>query len=583
MATPSVDLLREWSHRPPRDKRSEAEAPVIATLVPKIYRKGNVFFQNAYQHFNCSARNEGNQKTLAEPIQAVESYELNITHSLPSWILEEDPDEGELHHVDGQLVAVPIMSDNDDDSYDEIYQNRGRSLRKTRSLGHGSSTTKLHKLLSMGQSRVAKQRKGSKDKKTKGNKSKKTKDLFPVRFADDVNKRKSRKKTLKKSHRNPPDITIPLATPCVNLQQGYYHQKNRGKKASIAPRRQNMSRAACDAMRDAKIIPDCEISELDTDIDQESTINSPKPSDTDFDTTKSTDDIIQSSSSADEEISVPNSDSWLTFIENTKTYLLDEDVSELETDQTDTDTDAASRRHASNKKSKSLPNIFMRGSTPAREGKKESSVENRVKQFEARKAQVSRLSSQLQTPSTPRKLRRRDGEETTENVISSPPRRLFEELNRSSPRPRSRKRQSRYDTRIHQVNPEDSKPKDFYNNSLKIVFVGSPGCGKSSLVHSLINKKQRYTPKSVDMKVETWRPTPLDGNLDVEFNLWDLKGGNLDTGAHHVSLFSYQSPSPSLYQISQILSYLIYRQLNLYSFHQIHFMLLFGICQLEPL
>eukprot|EP00979_Chaetoceros_neogracilis_P010856 scaffold2612_cov267-Chaetoceros_neogracile.AAC.49 len=145
------------------------------------------------------------------------------------------------------------------------------------------------------------------------------------------------------------------------------------------------------------------------------------------------------------------------------------------------------------------------------------SVRDRVKAFEVQNALESSLAAGQQGPSTPRiKGRKISAEEK-----KGPPNCLFK-----------------------QIQP----PK--LNDTLKIVFVSAPHTeySKTSIVHSLAtrkSKKRKLSEKrSMDMNTYLWEP---EGNLNGDllmlgygprkprFRLFDLKGGNLESGSHHVS------------------------------------------------
>jgi hypothetical protein len=140
-----------------------------------------------------------------------------------------------------------------------------------------------------------------------------------------------------------------------------------------------------------------------------------------------------------------------------------------------------------------------------------------VKAFEVQNALESSLAAGQQGPSTPRiKGRKISAEEK-----KGPPNCLFK-----------------------QIQP----PK--LNDTLKIVFVSAPHTeySKTSIVHSLAtrkSKKRKLSEKrSMDMNTYLWEP---EGNLNGDllmlgygprkprFRLFDLKGGNLESGSHHVS------------------------------------------------
>jgi len=144
------------------------------------------------------------------------------------------------------------------------------------------------------------------------------------------------------------------------------------------------------------------------------------------------------------------------------------------------------------------------------------SVKDRVKAFEVQNALESSLAAGQQGPSTPRiKGRKMSTEEKR-----GPPQGLFKQL---------------------------QPPK--LNDTLKVVFLSAPHIefSKTSVVHSLTTtkKKRRLSENSIDMNAYTWEPEgDLNGDMLMlgygsqkpKFRLFDLKGGNLESGSHHVSL-----------------------------------------------
>lgn len=511
MAPSSVNLLREWSCSSPTEKNTDSpeDAPVIATLVansiPRIYRQGNVLFQNAYGQFGQHFSFGSSDQVLKSLPSAEHSFDLEMKPSYSSWVYEDHEDEGEVHFINGEAVVVSVVDD-DDDLYEQAYQNRRRPPRNSRSHDE-TPVNRLRKFLDRGKVKQNKSngrrgRKGSKDKKIRWKNQNEIKPdkMFPVVMEDDDKKPKrwNRKNKMKTT---------------INLKRG---QERLNDSISVASRKDKMSTAAIEFMKEAKIVPDCEISELNTDCNSFT--------DTDFNIANSPPrDSTQSSFQHEKRVSSFNGESWLNFVEEIK-VLLDGNANHAETRVS-----TGCSEEGSHIQTQSLPNVFPSTSPfPILEGTEAANFGKRVKEYESRLEQIN-LSSQLHIPVSPRKPHRRQNSQNSIG-INSPPQCMFD------------KSQYRRALKCVSCDPivEHSIPGDGYNNTLKVVFVGSPDVGKTSLMNALTqkHKKQRTYKKSVGINVETWNPTTATGDRDVKFNLWDLQGGNLEIGAHHVSYSS---------------------------------------------
>mmetsp|Transcript_12189 Transcript_12189/g.22846 ORF Transcript_12189/g.22846 Transcript_12189/m.22846 type:complete len:1512 (-) Transcript_12189:105-4640(-) len=158
------------------------------------------------------------------------------------------------------------------------------------------------------------------------------------------------------------------------------------------------------------------------------------------------------------------------------------------------------------------------------------SVKDRVKAFEIQNALESSLAAGQQGPSTPRS---RGRIRTTSQGKRGPPQCLFESFQPSQ-----------------------------INETLKLIFVSAPHTetAKTSIVHGLTTQKKKRilsSENSMDMNVYTWDPNDRSdcsqslAGCDVrmpKFRIYDLKGGSLDSGAHHATQSLFFSPS-SLYVI----------------------------------
>ena len=137
--------------------------------------------------------------------------------------------------------------------------------------------------------------------------------------------------------------------------------------------------------------------------------------------------------------------------------------------------------------------------------------------------------------------------QSMENVISHFPRRLSSDVSVKSRRSRGN---SQHDTLI--------------NNTLKVILLGRPECGKSSIVHTLLHnssskerlQKQTSRPsmsknvknsQSVNVKIHDWEPSSAHTNEAsnrLTYSIWDLQGGSVKKGLHystHAPFFSSNS------------------------------------------
>lgn len=513
---PASGILRDWSpnHAPDSDHKVEGtmETPVVATLVetiPRIYRQGNVLFQSAYdqfgQHFTQSSR------TICGPSDRILR---TIPSSRSGFVIEDVDDTGEYQFIDGELVQIVSVGDkyDEDDFYDQAFHNRpgpGRRLRNLLSR-RGAKGKEYNR-------GGARERKGSRDKKYKGRKSKNyrnTPNNFPIPANGNDNNRFS-----------PIDIRLPLETLCTKPDQ----PKERIHARGSAPFSQKMSRAATNAMNEINIYSDCEVSDLGTDIERDPLSLSHVNSDTDIDFASSFEDSLTSPPSKEEDASAHSRKlSFNNIIQEAKNLLETEiDESEFEND---TDTEVVVNGRWTPAKAKSLPNINGSRKRYVQEATKRVNVDHRVQEYESRLKHVQKLYvSKPLTP--PRKARPRTSEESDKGSppsVSSPPQVAFKHLSSHSP------------TRVRKVAIPRRRSRETYNNTLKVLFVGSPNSGKTSLINALVkkNKKPRKSRKSVDLNIETWSPAPINGDRQTKFNLWDLPGGNVESGAHHVSHFN---------------------------------------------
>jgi hypothetical protein len=141
-------------------------------------------------------------------------------------------------------------------------------------------------------------------------------------------------------------------------------------------------------------------------------------------------------------------------------------------------------------------------------------VKDRVKAFEMQNALESSLAAGKQGPSTPRSR----GRKVTTHGKKGPPQYLFESFQPSQ-----------------------------INDTLKLIFVSAPNteAAKTAIVHGLSTQKKKRmlsTENSMDMNVYSWDPedasskSMVGGDIRMpRFVIYDLKGGSLDSGAHHVS------------------------------------------------
>ena len=144
---------------------------------------------------------------------------------------------------------------------------------------------------------------------------------------------------------------------------------------------------------------------------------------------------------------------------------------------------------------------------------KTNTVASRIKMIERREDIEMRLAAGQHGPSTPR----RQGRRFISSTVTPPPQSSFDKF---------------------------QPPKR--NETLKVIFVSSPHSekAKTSIVRGLSKQKKRKLSNTVDMNVYTWEPEGLCTDDLVlgfserkpRFHLWDLKGGSLESGAHHVSI-----------------------------------------------
>lgn len=78
------------------------------------------------------------------------------------------------------------------------------------------------------------------------------------------------------------------------------------------------------------------------------------------------------------------------------------------------------------------------------------------------------------------------------------------------------------------------------NDTLKILFMGSPQTGKSSLVNAISSdeikgsrKRKTTSSKAVKVNIIEWKPA---SGRSYKYSLWDLHAGSIETGSHHVSI-----------------------------------------------
>jgi hypothetical protein len=156
------------------------------------------------------------------------------------------------------------------------------------------------------------------------------------------------------------------------------------------------------------------------------------------------------------------------------------------------------------------------------------SVKDRVKAFEIQNALESSLAAGQQGPSTPRSRGRILG--VTQGK-RGPPQCLFESFQPSQ-----------------------------INDTLKLIFVSAPHTeiAKTSIVHGLTTQKKKRalsSENSMDMNVYSWDPNHgSDSNQSLvgcnvrlpKFRIYDLKGGSLEIGAHHVSRYLLNLKSAEL-------------------------------------
>lgn len=578
MAPPRVLMLREWTNGSPISEKTDdavdtqngppagettddvIDTPVIATLVsnglPRIYRKGNVLIQHAYgqigQHFN--QLNQLNPFPPA-PLQAIpsmdHSFDLEIQPSYSSCLYDDGLDEGAVQIVNGEWLVTPVDQDVDeDDLYDQAVQNRRRSKWKTRNKEQGTGG-KLRKIFSRGRGKTCD--KGKKQKDTN------ITDKFPLP-APGGDTRKGKRIIIrkhKKQNNASSEQSVLFATPCMDPRKLYHKQETIDKNNVSAPSKQHMSRAALDFMEEPLIVQQDYVSELDTDIDEDPTRISHAHTDTDIDIDAAFKSpyTLQSPSSIEESDSNVEDELFCNFIEENKKILdsRNGERSRLETNQIDSIGDR--RNHV---RTKSLPNLSK--------GPSSSIHENRLKQYRSHLDNVSRLSTQLQCPATPRKQRSRGSDSPREVAgVNSPPQQSFDRLSKTTPPLPTRKRPSSASPRHQSTFP----PQERFNDSLKVVFVGSPSSADSSLVNDLTNcSKRNGSGRIVDINVQSWIPEPMHGEKNIKFNLWDLQGANLETGAHHVSLSVWMNSLEfKIFFVLTIFTPSYHRRPKLFSFH----------------
>ena len=511
--TPTSGILRDWSSNdaPDSDRKVEGtmETPVVATLVetiPRIYRQGNVFFQSAYdqfgQHFTQSNR------TICSPSDRILR---TIPSSRNEFLIEDVDDTGEYQFINGEMVRIISVGDKyDDEDYDQAFHNRPGPARRLRNLlsRRGAKGKECNR-------GGVRERKGSRDKKFQGRKQKNyrnTPNNFPIPANASDNRGFS-----------PNDIRLPFETLCTKADKS----KERSYVRGSAPFSQRMSRsrAATNAMNEINIYSDCEVSDLGTDIERDPLSLSHVNSDTDIDFASSFENSITSPPSKEEETSSHSRKiSFINVIQEAKNLLETEfDESEVEND---TDTEVVVNGRWTPAKAKSLPNLNGSRKRYVQEETNRVNVDHRVREYESRLQHVQKLYvSKVLTP--PRKARPQSSEESDKGspLVSTPPQVAFKHLSSHSP------------ARVRNVTVPRRRSRETYNNTLKILFVGSPNSGKTSLINALVkkNKKLRKSRKSVDLNIETWSPAPINGDRQTKFNLWDLPGGNVESGAHHVS------------------------------------------------
>ncbi len=517
MALQSVNLLREWSSSIPSSEKEtgnpEDAPPVIATLVAK----GNVLFQNAYGQFGHHLSFGNTENQVIQSISS-NSFDLEIKPSYDSWVCDDCPDQGELHIIENEALEVYPVDDFDDEQYEQAFHNRRKPPRKPRCNSDNPVTRFRNIFKGKGREKktvVVRGRKGSRDKKNKKQNATPPSAMFPVQIQDEMNATKKWTRKNRVNDHGQADLAIPLATPCLSLKK----KLDPKSTTSNAPRKQNMSRAAIDIMKEAKIILDSEISELNSDPDESLSIHH-SYTDTEAYHPKTPPRSCLISNYVDRDIRAAiDPKSWDNFLEETK-IVLDGNVQNrqvIDTENETTPTRDIIRLISSN--TQSFPNHLSSSLTPTYKKQSEiRSIENRKIDC------IPQL--QLQSPESPRKLRR----ELHQDSIKSPPRCMFKKSNDVQQSPNC----VSYDT-AH----------DRYNKKLKVVFLGSPNSGKSSIVSAItkktkINKEnkknndQRFQ-KSVDINMDTWVPIGLNDDRRIIFNLWDIKGGSLDIGVHHVS------------------------------------------------
>ena len=540
MAPPRANLLREWAAST-SDEKDATSQPVIATLVSKGIQQGNVLFQSAYDQFGHHFSSNGGLETIPSIDANTKansrcSFDIDLQPSYSSWVYEDEPDQGEVHVINGEAVEMfnVVHDEDDDERYEQAYTNRRRLPRPLRNRGEDSSVGRFRKMFSRG-------RKGGKELK-KGKKpsdnSSSSSGMFPIPIQEKDGKKSTKmwgNRALNQWDGGFAMPSIPLATPCVNLksqqkQRAARDQMNRVAAANVgAPRKRTMSRAAVNVMKEANIVlQDCEVSELATDIDEDPTRSLHNSlTYTDVDTSKSPDRTfdLELNSAIEHDIHSDTKDeSFERFMENAKSVLNhDEDVPFLSNFSPIKDSPATPDRRSTYVKTQSLPNISIDSTL------KDSlavNVGSRIKDYESRVQQIN-LGTLLQYPASPRKHRRKNASvaPTDENNLNPPPQHLLRTNRKSigsgiSP---TKKRT------IHD---------DTHNDTLKVVLIGSPESGKSNIFSSLTQKILNKRDENFHINVGAWKPAVGD-DQGVKFNLYDLKGGSLETGMHHVSDFYF--------------------------------------------
>lgn len=131
-------------------------------------------------------------------------------------------------------------------------------------------------------------------------------------------------------------------------------------------------------------------------------------------------------------------------------------------------------------------------------------------------------------PSTPR----RSGKRATSITLPAPPPQCIFETQSSLPIS---------DLGVESSHEGTSKKVLFgeCNDALKVVFLGSPQTGKSSLVHAISSdeikgsrKRKNSSSKAVKVNILEWKPI---SQKKYKYSLWDLHAGSLETGSHFVS------------------------------------------------